>query len=52
VAVDALTSVHFFGHSKLSTTDRHVSAKLRPEEFERLDRAFGVLSEPARSGER
>lgn len=30
----------FLGHSKLSTTDRYVSAKLRPEEFERLDRAF------------
>lgn len=32
----------FLGHSKLSTTDRYVSAKLRPEEFERLDRAFGI----------
>ena len=32
----------FLGHSKLATTDRYVSAKLRPEEFERLDRAFGV----------
>jgi site-specific recombinase XerD len=30
----------FLGHAKLSTTDRYVSAKLRPEEFERLDRAF------------
>jgi integrase len=43
----------FLGHSKLSTTDRYVSAKLRPEEFERLDRAFGI--EPAQienSGER
>jgi integrase len=43
----------FLGHSKLSTTDRYVSAKLRPEEFERLDRAFGV--EPAQirnAGER
>jgi integrase len=35
----------FLGHSELSTTDRYVSAKLRPEEFERLDRAFGVTSE-------
>jgi integrase len=30
----------FLGHSKLSTTDRYVSAKARPEELERLDRAF------------
>jgi integrase len=33
----------FLGHSKLATINRYVSAKLRPEEFERLDRAFGVL---------
>jgi integrase len=32
----------FLGHAKLATTDRYLSAKLRPEEFERLDRAFGV----------
>jgi integrase len=32
----------FLGHSKLTTTDRYLSAKLRPEELERLDRAFGV----------
>lgn len=30
----------FLGHAKLSTTDRYVSAKRRPEELERLDRAF------------
>jgi integrase len=30
----------FLGHAKLSTTDRYVSAKARPEELERLDRAF------------
>ena len=30
----------FLGHAKLATTDRYVSAKLRPEEFERLDAAF------------
>ena len=30
----------FLGHDKLSTTDRYVSAKARPEELERLDRAF------------
>jgi len=32
----------FLGHAKLATTDRYLSAKLRPEELERLDRAFGV----------
>lgn len=36
----------FLGHAKLSTTDRYVSAKARPEELERLDRAF------ARTGSR
>jgi integrase len=35
----------FLGHAKLSTTDRYLSAKLRPEELERLDRAFA--REPA-----
>jgi integrase len=35
----------FLGHAKLATTDRYLSAKLRPEELERLDRAFGF--EPA-----
>ncbi len=30
----------YLGHSKLSTTDRYVSAKHRPEDFERLNRAF------------
>jgi integrase len=32
----------FLGHSKLTTTDRYLSAKLRPEELERLDLAFGI----------
>jgi hypothetical protein len=30
----------YLGHSKLSTTDRYVGAKHRPEDFERLNRAF------------
>jgi len=30
----------YLGHSKLTTTDRYVSAKHRPEDFERLNRAF------------
>jgi hypothetical protein len=34
----------YLGHSKLSTTDRYVGAKHRPEDFDRLNRAF--RSEP------
>jgi integrase len=30
------------GHAKLTTTDRYVSAKFRPEEYARLDAAFGI----------
>lgn len=30
----------YLGHAKLSTTDRYVGAKHRPEDFERLNRAF------------
>jgi integrase len=37
----------FLGHSKLSTTDRYVSAKARPEELERLDRAFASAGDQA-----
>jgi integrase len=32
----------YLGHSKLSTTDRYVSAKHRPEDLERLNRAFAI----------
>jgi integrase len=39
----------YLGHSKLSTTDRYVGAKHRPEDFERLNRAFRVA--PARGDE-
>ena len=34
----------YLGHSKLSTTDRYVSAKHRPEDFERLNRAFAAAT--------
>jgi integrase len=34
----------FLGHAKLTTTDRYLSAKLRPEELDRLDRAFETHS--------
>lgn len=37
----------FLGHAKLTTTNRYLSSKLRPEEFERLDRAFGVTPSDA-----
>ena len=37
---DAVFVRDFLGHAKLSTTDRYVSAKLRPEELARLDAAF------------
>ena len=32
----------YLGHARLSTTDRYVRAKHRPEDLERLNRAFGV----------
>lgn len=41
---DAVFVRDFLGHAKLSTTDRYVSAKRRPEELERLDRAFASLT--------
>jgi integrase len=37
---DAVFVRDFLGHAKLATTDRYLSAKLRPEELERLDAAF------------
>jgi hypothetical protein len=38
----------YLGHSKLSTTDRYVSAKHRPQDFERLNQAFAVNPHGAR----
>jgi integrase len=39
----------FLGHAKLTTTDRYVAAKFRPEEYARLDAAFAdaALAEDA-----
>lgn len=37
---DAVFVRDYLGHSKLSTTDRYLGAKHRPEDFERLNRAF------------
>jgi integrase len=42
-AADPVFVRDYLGHSKLSTTDRYVGAKHRPEDFERLNRAFGVV---------
>jgi hypothetical protein len=39
----------FLGHAKLTTTDRYLSAKRRPEELERLDRAFAPVAAPDQS---
>ena len=33
------------GHAKLTTTDRYLAAKFRPEEYARLDAAFGGAAE-------
>jgi integrase len=41
----------FLGHAKLTTTDRYLSAKLRPEELERLDLAFMPSSRLASADE-
>ena len=34
---DAVFVRDFLGHAKLATTDRYLSAKLRPEELKRLE---------------
>lgn len=39
----------YLGDSKLSTTDRYVGAKHRPEDFERLNRAFGAARRDERA---
>ncbi len=38
------------GHAKLTTTDRYVSAKYRPEEYARLDAAFATGSKGTAQG--
>ncbi len=37
----------FLGHSKLSTTERYLHTKARPEDVERLNRAFATAAEDA-----
>src|ERR1019366_6126124 len=39
---DALRVQGFLGHSKLATTERYLHAKARPEDVERLNRAFAT----------
>jgi len=47
---DAVFVRDFLGHAKLATTDRYLSAKLRPEELKRLDDAFAPAAvDPVRS---
>jgi integrase len=43
---DAVFVQHFLGHAKLATTERYMHAKARREDIERLNIAFGVVSEP------
>jgi integrase len=42
----------FLGHAKLATTNRYLGAKFRPEEFERLDRRFGIRTAGQRADPR
>jgi integrase len=53
-AADPVFVRDYLGHAKLTTTDRYVSAKHRPEDLERLNRAFGVVRiedpDPRRAG--
>jgi integrase len=44
---DAVFVRDFLGHSKLTTTNRYLSSKRRPEELERLDAAFTPTRVPA-----
>jgi len=39
----------FLGHSKLATTERYLHAKARPDDVERLNKAFQMAGEPAPS---
>jgi integrase len=50
---DARFVQDFLGHSRITTTERYMHAKARPEDLERVNRAFAARSsndrEPARS---
>jgi integrase len=50
---DAVFVQHFLGHAKLATTERYMHAKARPEDIDRLNRAFQSPADaPARSSGR
>ena len=40
---DARFVQEFLGHSRITTTERYMHAKARPEDVERVNRAFGVV---------
>jgi len=42
---DAVFVQHFLGHANIATTERYMHAKVRSEDVERLNRAFGVTTE-------
>jgi integrase len=39
---DAVFVQHFLGHANMATTERYMHAKVRLEDVERLNQAFGV----------
>jgi integrase len=41
----------FLGHSKITTTERYLHAKARPEDVDRLNRAFAIQSRAGQSAE-
>lgn len=44
---DAVFVKEFLGHSRMSTTERYMHAKARPQDVERLNAAFGVAPRAA-----
>jgi len=44
---DARFVQQFLGHSRITTTERYMHAKARPEDVERVNRAFAVTTAPA-----
>jgi site-specific recombinase XerD len=39
----------FLGHSKITTTERYLHAKARPEDVDRLNHAFAIPQRPEQS---
>lgn len=44
---DAVFVQHFLGHANMATTERYMHAKVRLEDIERLNEAFGVVESEA-----